>query len=444
MKKKSSLRLSQCMIVKNEENNIRQALDWGKGIVWEKIVVDTGSTDRTVEIAESMGATVYSFEWINDFSAAKNYAISKASGDWIAFLDADEYLTDEWAQKLLLLLEKADNASCYAVRTPLLNLDDDGKVKSSVRHVRFFRREKGLAYQNPIHEVLKKDGNALSFDRVLDTGDKFPIFHTGYTKEASKRKNIKKRNMDILEAELKKNPDNYDLLGYLGDCYRMESETVEMAADCYRKAVSLFPQKFSVGDERSACTFIYLMVILYNAGDEQELLEIYDRVIRQMPWVYDADYLMGCYYLTRKDYQKVIFHFERTLQITEQYGRIAYGVYLYSNLEVFWERLILSYYEIGNLSVSVQYSVSFLKQNHRNITVLILLLLSLKEENPEAVVRFLGNIYQLDQPSDRIFLIRAAVQAGAEPMLDALKSVCTPEEMQYIEQAKKTVGVKDE
>ena len=81
-------RISQCLIVKNEENNIEKALSWGKGIVSEQIVVDTGSTDRTVEIAKQMGAAVYEFQWIDDFAAAKNFAISKAKYEWIAFLDA--------------------------------------------------------------------------------------------------------------------------------------------------------------------------------------------------------------------------------------------------------------------------------------------------------------------------------------------------------------------
>lgn len=101
----SELRLSQCMIVKNEEKNIQRALSWGKEFMWEQIVVDTGSTDRTAELAKEMGAKVFVFPWINDFSAAKNYAIEQASGDWIAFLDADEYFSPEDAKKLFL---------CYA------------------------------------------------------------------------------------------------------------------------------------------------------------------------------------------------------------------------------------------------------------------------------------------------------------------------------------------
>ena len=81
--------ISQCMIVKNEEENIIKALSWGKKIMAEQIVIDTGSTDRTIELAKQMGAIVYEFPWDDDFAAAKNYAIEKARYDWIAFLDAD-------------------------------------------------------------------------------------------------------------------------------------------------------------------------------------------------------------------------------------------------------------------------------------------------------------------------------------------------------------------
>ena len=75
--KRGQVKISQCMIVKNEEKNIEHALSWGAGVVSEQIVVDTGSTDRTIDIARRMGAKVYEFPWIDDFSAAKNFAISK-------------------------------------------------------------------------------------------------------------------------------------------------------------------------------------------------------------------------------------------------------------------------------------------------------------------------------------------------------------------------------
>ena len=78
--------------IKNEEKNIRRALSWGKDIMCEQIVVDTGSSDRTVEIAREMGAKIFSFPWINDFAAAKNFAIDQAKGDWIAFLHSGFFI----------------------------------------------------------------------------------------------------------------------------------------------------------------------------------------------------------------------------------------------------------------------------------------------------------------------------------------------------------------
>ena len=120
MKKRSRAKISQCMIVKNEEKNIEKALSWGKGVVSEQIVVDTGSTDRTVELAEKMGAKVYHFEWIDDFSAAKNFAISKAKYEWIALLDADEYFSEEDAKKLLFYIRQLNDSKYDIIATNLL------------------------------------------------------------------------------------------------------------------------------------------------------------------------------------------------------------------------------------------------------------------------------------------------------------------------------------
>ena len=155
-KKAGKIKISQCMIVKNEEQDIRRALSWGKGIVSEQIVVDTGSTDNTVQIAEEMGAKVFHFEWCDDFSAAKNYAIEQASGDWIAFLDADEYFSEQDARQIPGLLKKIENASLksgriHLVRTALVDLNDDGEIFSVGQQDRIFRNMKGLRYKNRVH-----------------------------------------------------------------------------------------------------------------------------------------------------------------------------------------------------------------------------------------------------------------------------------------------------
>lgn len=86
------MKISTCLIVKNEADNIGRCLDSIKDISNEIIVVDTGSTDNTKEIALKIGAKIFDYQWDNNFSKAKNYALSKATGDWIVFPDADEYL----------------------------------------------------------------------------------------------------------------------------------------------------------------------------------------------------------------------------------------------------------------------------------------------------------------------------------------------------------------
>src|ERR1700730_10500875 len=87
-------RLSVCMIVKDEEPNLARAIDSVREFAFEVIVVDTGSTDRSVDIARERGAKVAFFPWTGDFSDARNHAIGLASGDWILSLDADEAATE--------------------------------------------------------------------------------------------------------------------------------------------------------------------------------------------------------------------------------------------------------------------------------------------------------------------------------------------------------------
>ena len=218
------MRLSQCMIVKNEESNIERALRWGKGVVWEQIVVDTGSTDRTVELAEKMGAKVFYFEWQDDFSAAKNFAISKASGDWIAFLDADEYFPLEETKKLIPLLERFDKKEYYAVMTSWLQVREDESIFAGGSQARLFKKTEGLAYRYRIHEELSYRGEGI-LPYTADATDLLAIYHTGYAGSDVYNKEKGERNIRLLLMELKEHPDNYHLMGYLGDSYLTGKES---------------------------------------------------------------------------------------------------------------------------------------------------------------------------------------------------------------------------
>jgi glycosyltransferase involved in cell wall biosynthesis len=152
---KPKVKISQSMIVKNEEKFIERALSWGKDIFFEQIVVDTGSTDRTVEIAEKCGATVYHFEWINDFAAARNYAISLCKGDWIVQADADEYVVEEDVPKLEKILTEVPE-DVAQLRIDWISLDDSGEITEISNHKsRIFKNHPQIKYYRCIHEYIR-------------------------------------------------------------------------------------------------------------------------------------------------------------------------------------------------------------------------------------------------------------------------------------------------
>ncbi|HTB82963.1 MAG TPA: glycosyltransferase, partial [Candidatus Sulfotelmatobacter sp.] len=142
-------RISVCLITKNEENFLAQCLRSVRGLASQIIVADTGSTDRTVEIAKEFGAEIYAFPWCDDFAAARNAAIEHASGDWILILDADEELPEAQHARLL---EDIKNSTKLGFRLPLVNRGQENEGRSFIP--RLFRNAPGLFYHGRIHEQL--------------------------------------------------------------------------------------------------------------------------------------------------------------------------------------------------------------------------------------------------------------------------------------------------
>ncbi len=160
-----SVSLSLAMIVKNEAQVLGRILSQAKVFCDELIVVDTGSTDETVSLAKSFGANVFHFDWVDDFSAARNFAFSKATGDWVLWLDADDVITEVNQQALLALKAtgltyELDGVICsYQIA-----FDGDGQCLISMPRERLIRRAAGGSWQFPIHEtfMLPQDARWLS------------------------------------------------------------------------------------------------------------------------------------------------------------------------------------------------------------------------------------------------------------------------------------------
>lgn len=272
--------ISQCMIVKNEEKNIRRALSWGKDIMCEQIVVDTGSSDRTVEIAREMGAKIFFFPWINDFAAAKNFAIDQAKGDWIAFLDADESFTPEDAAKIPEILEYVGE-DVDGLLTGIADLDENNNITSGGTMIRFFVNRPDLRYVGKIHEHLVRKGR--SGLHLTDATKQLAFLHTGYQEQEKRDKSKFERNLNIILEILKQEPENCDYLGYLGDTYSSDGKNEE-ARDAYKKAVAAMPEKLGVYDQRSSYTYTNLLRVsqCLNAP-EAEVEAIYKEAVEKLP-----------------------------------------------------------------------------------------------------------------------------------------------------------------
>ena len=223
---------SLCMIVKNEENNIGRCIDSLKDLMDEIIIVDTGSVDKTKEIVKSYGAQVYDFEWIYDFAAARNYAFSKASCDYIYSADADEVIDaaniDEF-KKLKQVLSDIYEKSLRTFDLPSNDLEGvladitlpvdivqmyycgqtEGKEKSVYNYDRelrpkLFRRTRNFVWENPVHEQIRTE--PVIFDSDIE------IQHMQSKGHAS-------RDLDIFRRSIEK---GYTISSKLLDFYARE------------------------------------------------------------------------------------------------------------------------------------------------------------------------------------------------------------------------------
>ncbi|OUM97354.1 MAG: glycosyl transferase [Thermobacillus sp. ZCTH02-B1] len=177
--------ISLCMIVRDEEAVLGRCLDSVAPHVEEIIVVDTGSTDRTKEIAGRYGAKVCDFAWIDDFAAARNFAFSKAGMDYILWLDADDYLTPEDGRRLADLKRTLDPAYNAVSMPYILSTDESGRPSFMLRRHRLVKRSCRFRWIGAVHEYLEVRG---------------PVFHSDVCVTHDKKKPRTDRNLRIYRA----------------------------------------------------------------------------------------------------------------------------------------------------------------------------------------------------------------------------------------------------
>jgi glycosyltransferase involved in cell wall biosynthesis len=210
--------ISVCIITKNEEKHIEECLKRIKPYDWEIVVADTGSTDRTREIALQYADKVCDFTWCNDFAAARNYTISQASRPFILVMDSDEYLTKVNMRELLTLVQEHSSAIGRMHRSSHFGDDQSNNFMDEMVE-RLFPKQL-YRYDYPIHEqiVLRSDPTNKQH-MVYDV----PIYteHQGYQLTQEDKEAKVKRNNDILLAWLERDQNNAYIPFQIAQSYSM-------------------------------------------------------------------------------------------------------------------------------------------------------------------------------------------------------------------------------
>ncbi|MFT9076083.1 glycosyltransferase [Ethanoligenens sp.] len=206
--------ISLCLIVKNEEETLAKCLQSVHNIADEIIVVDTGSTDATKDVAKRFTNQIYDFTWIDDFSAARNFAFQKASMDYIMWLDADDILLPDDRVRLIELKKTLDPSVDVVMMLYHVKFDMDGNPLFSYHRERLVKRSRHFAWVEPVHEYIPVSGNVRTTE-IAVTHTKLHAAATGrnlaiYEKMRKSGRSLTPRGLYYYARELKDNGKNVE------------------------------------------------------------------------------------------------------------------------------------------------------------------------------------------------------------------------------------------
>ncbi|MCE5336988.1 MAG: glycosyltransferase [Desulfobacteraceae bacterium] len=258
--------LSVCMIVKNEAENMAEALESFKSFADEIVVVDTGSTDDTKKIATKYTSNIYDFKWIDDFSAARNYAISKARRTYQIWLDADDRITEQDQRHINSMKSMFDGKKAFYF--VLENHQDDAPMSTCLQ-LRCLPILDGVKFEGSIHEQIFP--SAVKAGLNLVTTD-IAIRHMGYMTDEIRMAKAR-RNLEILENERSRGADYGSLYFYLALTHAPLGDKQE-AIRCMEKALERFERE-NFNHHLIPEGYLFLTKVTYEMED-------FDRCIRYL------------------------------------------------------------------------------------------------------------------------------------------------------------------
>lgn len=280
--------LSLCMIARNEEEFIGDCLASVQGVADEIIVVDTGSTDRTVEIAQQYGAKVFHFPWINDFSAARNEALKHATCDWILVLDADEQLDRDSIPHLKQALRNQQNIGYNLIIENFLG--KEGESSQTAMLFRLFQNRRNVNFEGIIHEQAmpsaQRTGMPIEPARVR-------ILHRGYLDQYMVERDKVSRNLEILLKQREDRPDDPYVHYHVGQTYKLGGE-FDKAEESLKKALQLLKEQ-GANTNLAYYPSVYhaLSDLYYKRGKYAEALAVVEEALMRLRKLPDLLYVKG-------------------------------------------------------------------------------------------------------------------------------------------------------
>lgn len=339
--------ISLCMIVKNEEEVLENCLKSVQKACDEIIIVDTGSTDKTKEIAAKYTKKVIDFKWIDDFSAARNFAFSHATMDYILWLDADDVLLEDDYKKLLALKKKLNDEIDVVSMVYNIAFDDYGNPTFTYRRNRLVKRINQYKWDGVVHEYLAVSGNIIQSD--------IAVTHKKHEKQKSR--NTKSRNLDIYERKMKRGEPFSPR-----DLYYYSNELKDNQQ--YKKAIAYYKEflatnKGWVEDEIMACLYLADCYSILGKKDE-ELNSLVQSFKYDIPRP-EICCRLGSYFMGKKDFQTAIFWFNTATETKQKnqggFQKPAYSTW-YPQLQ-----LVVCHWELGNMEKSYEHNK--LAENYR-------------------------------------------------------------------------------
>lgn len=400
------IKLSACTIVKNEELNIGKSIDSYKDFVDEIIIVDTGSIDKTKEIAESKGATVFEYEWKNDFAAAKNFALDKASGDWIVFLDADEWFDGDCAKNIKKAIEDAQNQNYSAVASKLINFYTEKEILETGMTIRIFKHSDNIRFDRAIHEALFDLSKNIALPGIFN--ENLVINHSGYMKDLVQKK--AKRNKMLLDKHFASG--KFSPIDYFYGMRENLTENINISEYFYKlientpnydELVSTFNVSTSIDETKFKV--VNALAEKYSFNYRVKLLQEIQNKYSNVPIFKFYEYLL----FEKVDKKRAIQALQASIDLDENFGE-AKEVRNNS----FYSKKSEAYRILGEYNIFINDKLKaldcFTKSlgiDNKNVEALMGLLYTIANEKTEDIISFINSLFDISNKEIEQFLIDA-------------------------------------